>query len=169
MVHKICPIIWKRIFIMLIPLLGIGCTIILISDLIRCFKSDLTSLHILQKKQIPKVLYIYSFTHTHTHTFLIRLFAPLVVQCFCTFGPQRSEIISLRFKHNDWSVMQVPADKNNKPHLPVLIQIKYVSHDTQCFRCLDVRCLLSEFLSKSLTLATGHCGIISTPTPIPSS
>lgn len=57
--------------------------------------------------------------------------------------------------------MQVPTYRNNKPHLPVLIQIKYVSHDTRHFRRLDVHCLLSEFLGKRLTLAAGHPGIIS--------
>lgn len=44
---------------------------------------------------------------------------------------------------------------------------KYVSHDTQHFRRLDVNCLLAGLLGKSLTLAEGHSGIISMLAPIP--
>lgn len=49
-----------------------------------------------------------------------------------------------------------------------LLNIKYVSHDTQHFRCLDVHCLHSEFLSKNapdwpwqqVTLASFPCSLL---------
>lgn len=54
----------------------------------------------------------------------------------------------------------------NVPH-PAALMKKYVSHETQRFRRLDVNRLLAGLLGKSLTLAEGHSGIISTLAPIP--
>ena len=53
--------------------------------------------------------------------------------------------------------MQVPSYRNNTAHRTAAYSdMKYVSHDTHHFRCLDVFCLHSKFLVRMLLTDLGN-------------